>query len=291
MKELTAVLKAREFLRDAKVTSVPVDIESLARLAGAKIERKDDMALDESGKTFPYKGKHYIWINDVHSYERQRFTVLHEIGHIMLGLPSLHAGAAGSGLFHHGSRASEEVACDAFAAECLLPYTLISQDLKGKDVSLELAKSLASHYEASLSATMSRVAVNCEVPCAFVIIRDHEIHYVTSSKYLREMGGWINTGVPTPHGSVAEQIEHSNDVTERYDEVSTTVWFNNGVRGYELVAEETIHRPRFKECLSLIWVDEALKRHDAPAYHVEDESPLLKELDGQLPWPGRSRRR
>ncbi len=273
------------------MTSAPVDIGLLAKKAGAELHFINDMEPDESGRTFPLKGKQHIWINNDHSHQRKRFTALHEIGHIVLGLPSIHHSNSGDGYYGHGTRAPEEVACDAFAAECLLPYTLIIQDLKGEEVSLSLAKTLADQYQASLGATMSRMAVNCEVSCAFALTREGQIHYVASSKYLREMGGWIDLGVPAPRDSVTARVQNSLDETEAYDEVPTTVWFRNGIQGYELVVEEAIHRPRYNECLSLIWIDETLRRDNAPAFRAEDESPLLEELDGQLPWPGKSRRR
>ena len=93
MNEFPTILRAREFLRDAGNDSVPVDVKRLAAAANAKIKVAYDLADDESGQTTPFKGKHIIFVNGNHKEERQRFTVLHEIAHIVLGLPSQHHGS------------------------------------------------------------------------------------------------------------------------------------------------------------------------------------------------------
>lgn len=92
MDEFPTILRAREFIRRAGIKSAPVDIELLAAAANAKIKISNDLNDDESGQTFPLKGGYRIIINGNHREERQRFTALHEIAHIVLGLPSQHHG-------------------------------------------------------------------------------------------------------------------------------------------------------------------------------------------------------
>ena len=49
MNEFIVILKARQFVRDAKIDSVPVDIERLAAVANASIKVRNDLNDDESG--------------------------------------------------------------------------------------------------------------------------------------------------------------------------------------------------------------------------------------------------
>ena len=293
MDEFRTILSARQFLRNAGIESVPVDIKRLAEVANARVKVAHDLADDESGQTTSYKGKHVIIVNGNHSEERQRFTVLHEIGHIVLALPSQHHGGMlkTGALLRYARRPEEEVLCDVFAAECLLPHEPFAEQVADSDISLDAVKSLAEQYRASLTTTGSRFAFNANEPCAFVLSEEGRTRYVSRSKYLRELKGWIDFGVPVPQGSVAYRLIGGGSTTEEYDEVPTDVWFNGGIRKRTLVAEEAILLPEWNQCLSLIWFDEALNPACERWHEDQDDEPLLSELDGILPWPSRSRRR
>ena len=107
-------------------------------------------------------------------------------------------------------------------------------------------------------AWTSRFAVNADEHCAFVLIEDGRIRYVSRSKYLNEMNGWINFNVPVPDGSVAQRLLRRGSRTEDYDEIPTDVWFDGGIRNRPLVAEEAILLREWNQCLSLIWFHESL---------------------------------
>jgi len=292
--EFTAVLKARQFVRDAGIDSVPVDIERLAAAANAKIKICYDLDDAESGQTFSLRSKNIITVNGNHREERQRFTVLHEIAHIVLGLSSQHHGEniSTSDLISYRSRPKEEILCDVFAAECLLPYDMFKRDIDDLDVSLDAIKQLAAKYEASVSSTGSRFAASCDVPCAFVLIENGKVRYASRSRLLREMKGWIGIGNPAPQSSVAHKLIKEGAKIEDYDEIPVDIWFSNGVKNYDLLAEEAMLVREWDQCLSLIWFDDSLRcvghTHDDDA---DNEEPLLEELDGILPWPSKSRRK
>ena len=291
MEEMQVILKARQFIRDAGVAEIPVDIEKLAAAATARIKVVHDLADDESGQTTQIKGKHVIIVNGNHREERQRFTVLHELAHIFLGLPSQHHGEklTTDTLISYQRRPKEEILCDVFAAECLLPYNLFSRDVGDMDISLEAVKELAERYKASLTTTGSRFAVSAPEPCAFVLSENGRVRYVSRSKFLAELGGWITFNSPLPTRSVALRLFQGTSKTEDYDELATDVWFDGGVKNLPMLNEEAIFLSEWNQCLSLIWFDNDRRpeRYDPD----EDEDPLLRELDGNLPWPSRGRRR
>lgn len=293
MDELPTILKARQFIRKAGIMSVPVDIECLATAANAKIKVAYDLHNDESGQTFPLKGKHVIVVNGNHLEERQRFTVLHEIAHIILELPSQHHGEklTTGVLMRYGRRPQEEMLCDVFAAECLLPYDLFSKDVSDIDISMDAVLTLAETYKASVTSTGSRFALNANGPCAFVLIESGYIRYVSRSKFLRELNGWIDFNIPVPQGSVAQRLIRGSSETKEHDEIHADIWFSNGIRNFDLVVEEALLLKEWDQCLSLLWFDESLKLIRGQGGTYEDDEPLLRELDGVLPWPSRSRRR
>ena len=252
MDEFRTVLKAREFLRKAGIESVPVDIGRLAAAANATVKVAHDLADDESGQTTSYQGRHFIIVNGNHGEERQRFTVLHEIGHIVLELPSNHHGATvkTGALLRYARRPEEEMLCDVFAAECLLPHVPFAERVVATDISLDAVKSLAREFGASLTTTGSRFAFHANAPCAFVLSEEGRTRYVSRSKYLRELKGWIGFRVPVPRGSVAHRLIEGGSSTEEYDEVPADVWFNGGIKSCPMVAEESILLPEWNQCLS-----------------------------------------
>ena len=296
MDEFKVILKARQFLRDAKIQSAPVDIERLADKARAKIKVRHDLRDDEAGQTFSLPGKNIIIVNGNHRKERQRFTVLHEIAHIVLDLPSQH-GSAGLSIGHllsYQSRPPEEVLCDVFAAECLLPYDLFRPDVEEADVSFAAIKELAEHYEASITSTGSRFALCCDEPCAFVLMEASRVRYVSSSKHLREQKGWIEIGCAVPEGSAASRLLQNASDTEAVDDVPRDVWFTSGMTRYAAVVEEALALREWDQCLSLISVERSGATTGSARFLAvddDDEEPLLEELDGELPWPSKKRRR
>ena len=293
MNEFRTILKAREFVREVGITRVPVDIESLASAANAKIKIVDDLDDSESGQTTQYRGKHFIIVNGNHKETRQRFTVLHEIAHIVLGLPSQHHGSKLTTdlLMRYRRRPEEEILCDVFAAECLLPYDVFSKDVGDVDVSLDAVKILAQEYKASLTATGSRFALNAKEPCAFVLSEEGSVRYVSRSRFLNELKGWINFNVSVPKRSVAHRLFRNEPNTNGYDELPTDVWFDGGIKNRPMLAEEATLLQEWNQCLSLIWFDEDLiPMHDRRNEDRIDE-PLLEELDGILPWPTKRRRK
>ena len=170
----------------------------------------------ESGQTFPLGGKQIISVNGNHSDERQRFTVLHEIAHIVLGLPSQHHGETltTTDLVSYRGRPHEEVLCDVFAAECLLPYAQFKRDMRAwmhrsKRCVISL---LATKRQSPLP--VREFAVNFEDPCAFVLLERGKVRYASMSKYLRERKGWITFGTPIPKGSVAHRLSSKDGISE-----------------------------------------------------------------------------
>ena len=267
MDEFRTVLKAREFVRKAGIESVPVDIGRLAAAANATVKVAMIWPTTNPGRRLRTGGRHFIIVNGNHSEERQRFTVLHEIGHIVLELPSNHHGATvkTGALLRYARRPEEEMLCDVFAAECLLPHEPFAERVVATDISLEAVKSLAREFGASLTTTGSRFAFHANEPCAFVLSEEGRTRYVSRSRFLRELKGWIGFRVPVPRGSVAHRLIEGGSGTEEYDEVPTDVWFNGGIRNRPMAAEESILLPEWNQCLSSYGLTRRCNRSRASA--------------------------
>lgn len=288
MDEFDAVLRARKFIEQVVIESIPVNLSRYLDVAEARYKVRDDLDDDEAGRTTLIAGKHHIFVNGRHSPEKQRFTILHELAHIVLDLPSLHEQGLNTGtLYRYAKRPKEEILCDVFAAECLLPADLFKKDVEQLPVGFGGVRKLATNYEASLTSTGSRFAFLHDEPCAFVLIEAGKVRYVSSSKQMRERKCWITIGMDIPQGSVARRILDGFSV-DGPTEVDASIWLEGQKRRGALL-EDAFSLGEWDQILSLLWFE---SEEDARmADEEEDDEPALRELDGILPWPSKSRRR
>jgi Zn-dependent peptidase ImmA (M78 family) len=287
--EFRAVLKAREFVRKVNPTSIPVPVEKYAQEVGAVIRPQSDLGPDEAGYCFQSNGNHFICTNANDRVERQRFTVCHELAHIVLGLPSQHGSLP---WWSYAKRPLAEILCDVFAAELLLPHDLFKPEAESAAINLAAIEDLAGRFQASLTATGSRYAAVVSTPLAFVLSEQGQVRYASRSTALREAGAWIQPRLALPSNSLSEKAR-AGTPCDGSEEVDADVWFNEWERGGTLL-EEVRHFAQWDQTLTLLWFeDEEVpppKARDGQEEESEDDG-LLKELDGNLRWPGKHRRR
>lgn len=109
------------------------DLETIAAAKGAEV-LYERMASDVSGMLIRERDRIIIGVNATHPPSRQRFTVAHELGHLLLhpGRP-LVVDAVRINL--RDSRSSlatdlEEIEANAFAAELLMPRALVLRQFR-----------------------------------------------------------------------------------------------------------------------------------------------------------------
>ncbi len=156
--------KVKDLLTRAKVTDAPVPIEDIATMVGARIVA-NHFNDEISGVLVRQPGNVVIGVEAQQSPQRKRFTIAHELGHLLL---------------HDGdevhvdrnfrinlrspvsSRAEdiEEIEANAFAASLLMPINFLLSDLR--DLSLDIENEdqiseLADRYQVSTQAMTYRL--------------------------------------------------------------------------------------------------------------------------------------
>jgi Zn-dependent peptidase ImmA (M78 family) len=286
MDEFTAIMRARALVNKVNPGSIPVSIEAYAAELGAKVRYDETMAPGEDGCSTILNGKLVIAVNAKDRPERQRFTVCHEVAHAVLGLPSEHDAASWS----YTRRPPNEVICDAFAAELLLPFSLFKPYVEKAEIGFKAVASLANLFEASLAAAASRFATVTSSPCAYILSEGGKTRYSTRSKTLREAKAWVPLGVDLPEESMAARLRGGRNC-EGPQEIAADLWFNDWRCGGELLEDSRYHTS-WDQGLSLIWFeDEEVPVQTNTEQRLTYENDGLAELDGDLPWPGRGRRR
>jgi len=160
-----AKLKAEELLTAGKVKSAPVDVERLASMVQAKIHY-EPLEDEISGLvTRTEDGAALIGVNKSHHPNRQRFTIAHEIGHLLLhDHELLHIDRAFPIALRDANASlgtdAVEIEANQFAAELLMPTELIQKDVKkllNKVEPEEATEQLAAKYKVSVQAITIRL--------------------------------------------------------------------------------------------------------------------------------------
>jgi hypothetical protein len=129
----------------------PIDLISIARELG--VDTVAERSMVEDGRLEQRADRTVIYLRSGTRKTRQRFTLAHELGHLILANPDQEFVARrmwpGVG--------REERFCDEFAAALLLPRRWIIQQARDKPATLATARTLAETCDASLSATVVRL--------------------------------------------------------------------------------------------------------------------------------------
>lgn len=158
--------RAREFLSHAGITGPPIPVSKLATLANARVHYAP-MAGDLDGMVHLRDGAAVIGVNALHSRTRQRFTIAHELGHLLLHATEgdLHIDERNPiGLRNSLSgeaKEPREIEANQFAAELLMPerFVMASVDKVPDGIDVDAAiEELAREYEVSPQAMSYRLA-------------------------------------------------------------------------------------------------------------------------------------
>lgn len=156
-----AIRAAEELLAQLPDKSLPVDVAEIAKRY-AHI-RRDTLPSDVSGMVVPShpdsKKRWIIVVNKTHSVTRQRFTIAHELAHVILHqYDTPHADGPPKVHFRDGTSAlgtkREEIEANQFAAELLLPAEFLVPMLQ----ELKLDSWAGAQVEGESSSVRDRIA-------------------------------------------------------------------------------------------------------------------------------------
>lgn len=287
MTEFEAELRARRFVQEATITAVPIDIATYLRGFSGKI-LLDELEPNEAGYTMVTAKGPLITLSAADRAARRRFTACHEVGHLVLRLPSEHGTCD---QWSYARRPPNEVCCDVFAAELLLPHRLFTAAAAGLALDFATVDRLRGDFFASREATASRLVATSKFACAYILSEQGRVRYLVRSTPMRNTNAWIAPGTVLPSESAARILRTTGGGSGKATH-SGDVWFE-GWRDVE-IREESIFIPAYDQTLTILSCvdDDELNSSIAPAgAHSDEDNELLKPLDGQLPWPsGRNRK-
>ena len=182
--------------------------------------------------------------------------------------------------------------------ELLLPDTLFQPAAEDAPVSLAGIDALAVQFGASVTATGSRFADTVSAPCAFVLSHEGIVVHVSRSKPLRDGNAFIVRQMELPERSASARVRAGNTADEHEIDAADCYGLGGGA-----LQEEARHLSRWDRTLTLLRFralcasaqharQETLEVEGRATVPREPEDEFgLRELDGNLRWPGKSRRR
>jgi Zn-dependent peptidase ImmA (M78 family) len=130
----------------------PYAPEKIAELYKIQVRRSP---LNCDGWCLQVEDKALIRINSTSTVARQRFTLAHELGHLILGIPAV----VGESMFSSANRSSaEERKVDKLAASLLLPKSKVLNEIKEVPVAATVIKKLAKRANVSDVVVALRLA-------------------------------------------------------------------------------------------------------------------------------------
>ena len=156
---------ARKLLSELEIQNPPVPVHRLARSRGARIVQVSGNEDDIDGFLYREGDEVVIGVNRNQAPMRQRFTIAHELGHLLLHEPSqIHVDRGFRVRLRSSSSRKgidrEEMEANRFAAELLMPSDFLQTDLEHQEFDLAddcQLRSLAKRYGVSTQAFAIRL--------------------------------------------------------------------------------------------------------------------------------------
>ncbi|MDE0101568.1 MAG: ImmA/IrrE family metallo-endopeptidase [Bryobacterales bacterium] len=155
----------RELLKRFDVQAPPIPIHRLARGCNACIVQVAGREDDIDGFLYREGGEAVIGVNQDQAAVRQRFTIAHELGHLLLHEHSLvHVDRGFRVRLRNGASREgtdkDEMEANRFAAELLMPTVFLRTDLEEWELDLaddRQLRALAKRYGVSTQALAIRL--------------------------------------------------------------------------------------------------------------------------------------
>lgn len=153
--------EAKRLLREQGITMPPVDVGAIAKTVGISVnyERLDN---DISGLVLFENGEAKVAINEAHHRNRQRFTLAHEICHVLLHAKDEDRVFVDRRFFRNEASSKgelrEEIEANAFAASLLMPEKFIEEHIDAEEgiTDIEVFR-MATKFEVSEQAMTLRL--------------------------------------------------------------------------------------------------------------------------------------
>lgn len=179
----------------------------------------------------------------------RRFSIAHELGHLILQHPShdpQHLCAP------PGHARDHETEANAFAAELLMPAQMLQRACEVSPVDLAVPRAIAREYNVSILASARRFTELASERCAAVFSASREVKWVApSATFARE----IARGKRIDDASLAADYFTKGSIPDEPQPVPADAWLETSAE-VEII-EHSVYSRELGTVLTMLWVPEA----------------------------------
>jgi Zn-dependent peptidase ImmA (M78 family) len=249
----------------------PPDVLAIAAALGIGIEEPEVSSFD--GALVRVRGSALGIIairRSIREPARKRFTVAHELGHLLLPGHDQSTICNGDNVENWAKGlASPEVEANQFASELLMPSSLALRQLGSHKPSFDVVDEIVHVFGTSLTASAYRFAELTSYAAAVVWSTRDTVRWFKRSG---EFGYWIRVRERLDHGTLAHDLFINRDVPTSGARVPAAVWLDGDFDADDTVLEQSRPIPSYDGVLTLLSIPEPLTRER------QTEEPL-SELD------------
>ena len=185
------------------------------------------------------------------SRESFRFAVAHELGHLELHPAKNYLNLCTDIAVESSDYLSSghEPEANAFAAELLMPESLVSRFADVKQVTWEPVRAIAAEFQVPLTSAALRFVASCPERVALVSSVRGKVDWTARG---RDFGHWI-AKQPLDRFTLAFDYWDTGRVSRVPETVSANAWIEALDDDAELV-EHAIALPGYDQVLSLLWI-------------------------------------
>jgi len=252
-----AVAKAKELLNELRILEPrEIDIERIALYKNALVRYEPLHGMD--GRIVREGNAAIVTVSSAIKFEGQkRFVIAHELGHFFLHPTTRQIETVNADQINNWSEKQEieEYEANLFAAELLMPESLIVPRIKGKKPSFDLVESLAEEFRTTFTATAVQYVLNTTEECAIVSCAHRQrLWFILSRGFSFQMleENYV-------HGCSCAAEVGINKRSSKSSQIEAGYWLE-GFRGNHksYITEEARFFPTLNRSLSLLWIRDAI---------------------------------
>lgn len=182
------------------------------------------------------------------SYTRKRFSIAHELGHLVMGhLNSYHQFCSNGDMMNWYSK-TQETQANFFASELILPQKMIKTRADVPEVNISRIQEIACEFYASLTATAIKFVRLCPEQCAVVFSSGGKIRWAYKSSSFE---AYIPFGQSLDKRTLAFDLSQGKE-RESPVEIDADAWIEGS--NIDEIVEDSVSSDRYDFVLSILWI-------------------------------------
>lgn len=235
----------QEILKDLGIARPEeIDVEAIAWSCGATVVYEALSGCE--AHIIGHGDRAIITVNDAASRGRQRFSVAHELGHWMRDRGTIGFSCDKRKMSPLWRKEDPEYLANLYAVDLLLPALMFSARSKGKEITFDTVRPLAEAFQTSLTATAIRLVELGSFPGIVVYSVQGRRKWAIRAPEL-----YLKVREEPGHGTIAYELQHSGEATDRPTDVSADEWIEHRVADRYCVREHSLRSG--EGVLTLLW--------------------------------------